>query len=75
LLLTGRRLERVAAVADQIKTSGGEAHAFTADVAAEDGPARTLAVARDVLGGIDVLINNAGGVRAGRLPPRQKSGR
>ncbi len=67
LLLTGRRAKTLAAAASMLKEAGVEVYVATADVATEDGRAATLAAARERLGGIDVLINNAGGVRAGRL--------
>lgn len=67
LLLTGRRPEPLEAAASQLRSAGVDAYAVAADVATEDGRAATLAAARERLGGIDVLINNAGGVRAGRL--------
>jgi short-subunit dehydrogenase len=38
-----------------------------ADVATEEGRRATLTLASEKLGGLDVLVNNAGGVRAGRL--------
>ena len=41
--------------------------AVAADVGTDKGRAKTLAFALDKLGGLDVLVNNAGGVRAGRL--------
>ena len=40
---------------------------LAADVSTEDGRKATLAFALEKLGGLDVLVNNAGGVRAGRL--------
>jgi short-subunit dehydrogenase len=40
---------------------------LTADVATEQGRKFTLGGCIDALGGLDLLINNAGGVRAGRL--------
>jgi len=67
LLLTGRRPEPLEAAASQLQSAGVDAYAVAADVTTEDGRAATLTAARERLGGIDVLINNAGGVRAGRL--------
>ena len=67
LLLTARRSGPLQAAVEQLTAAGIEAHGLAADVATGDGRAATLAAARDRLGGLDVLINNAGGVRAGRL--------
>jgi short-subunit dehydrogenase len=41
--------------------------AIAADVGTEKGREITLKLALEKLGGLDVLVNNAGGVRAGRL--------
>jgi short-subunit dehydrogenase len=38
-----------------------------ADVASPDGRAATIRQAVETLGGLDMIVNNAGGVRAGRL--------
>jgi uncharacterized oxidoreductase len=68
LVLTGRRADALsAAVAALRATTGAEVHGIPGDVA--DGAVRDALVGRAValLGGIDVLVNNAGGVRAGRL--------
>lgn len=67
LLLTARRPDRLDAAATELTAAGIEAHTAVADVGTEQGRAATIAAARERLGGIDVLINNAGGVRAGRL--------
>lgn len=67
LLLTGRRRGLVEEAAAALRASNVDAHAVSADVATEEGRAATMAAARQRLGGIDVLVNNAGGVRAGRL--------
>ncbi len=67
LLLTGRRPGPLQAAVAQLTAVGVEAHGAAADVATGDGRAATLAAGRDRLGGLDVLVNNAGGVRAGRL--------
>ena len=68
LVLTGRRAEALsAAVAALRETTGAEVHGIPGDIA--DGAARDALVPHAValLGSIDVLVNNAGGVRAGRL--------
>lgn len=68
LVLTGRRPDALEAAVRQVRANGGgEVHAIVGDVA--DGAARDRLVAEAVraMGGVDVLVNNAGGVRAGRL--------
>lgn len=40
---------------------------LTADLVATGGPACVVAAAVNTLGGVDLLVNNAGDVRAGRL--------
>lgn len=65
--ISGRRAERVAQALEELKAQGFSAHGIVADVASAEGRATTLKEALAALGGLDVLINNAGGVRAGRL--------
>jgi NAD(P)-dependent dehydrogenase (short-subunit alcohol dehydrogenase family) len=48
------------AVAREIRDGGGRAIAVTADVSTAEGAARVATVARDELGGLDILHNNAG---------------
>ena len=55
VVFTGRQDAQIAAVA---KATG--AHGLTADVAVDADNARTVETALSVMGGIDVLINNAG---------------
>jgi NAD(P)-dependent dehydrogenase (short-subunit alcohol dehydrogenase family) len=47
-------------VVDEITAAGGEAHAVRADMAAPEGPDALMDEAADLLGGIDVLVSNAG---------------
>ena len=64
--MTGRRFEALESAAKRL--DGGSRVAYVAsDVATEEGRKTTLALALEKLGGLDVLVNNAGGVRAGRL--------
>jgi NAD(P)-dependent dehydrogenase (short-subunit alcohol dehydrogenase family) len=65
--VVGRRAEPLRAAVEQIEKDGGEALACPADVG--NGPAVTAIVRQvaDRFGGVDVLINNAGGAEAGRL--------
>lgn len=67
LLLTGRRPDALASAVERLRGEGVEAHSLPGDVT--DAAARAALVdgAERLLGGVDVLVNNAGGVRAGRL--------
>ncbi|MEP9348307.1 SDR family NAD(P)-dependent oxidoreductase [Xanthobacter sp. KR7-225] len=64
LFVTGRRPDALAAALDAL---GPGARGLAADVASDAGRAATLEAALAALGGLDVLVNNAGAVRAGRL--------
>jgi uncharacterized oxidoreductase len=65
--ITGRRPEVLADAAKQLGQAGRNVAAIAADVSTEKGREITLKLALEKLGGLDVLVNNAGGVRAGRL--------
>ncbi|GII57239.1 gluconate 5-dehydrogenase [Planotetraspora thailandica] len=67
LALVGRRLEPLAETAALVADRGGAAHTITADLTADGEPERVVAQAVALLGGLDVLINNAGNVRAAPL--------
>lgn len=60
LALLGRNGDRLNAVCREISDAGGEAHALTFDLAEAHGQERPVAQATDLLGGLDILINNAG---------------
>jgi NAD(P)-dependent dehydrogenase (short-subunit alcohol dehydrogenase family) len=61
VVLTGRDAVRTGEVAAQLATSGpGRAVGVAMDVRDDRSVADGVAVARDALGGIDVLVNNAG---------------
>ena len=47
-------------VAEQIVQAGGTAHAFGADVSVDEEVQRTIEAAANQLGGLQILINNAG---------------
>jgi uncharacterized oxidoreductase len=68
IAISGRRVAVVNEAVQQLsKAGGGKVFGIAADVGTAEGRAATLDQALAVLGGLDILINNAGGVRAGRL--------
>jgi uncharacterized oxidoreductase len=67
LLLVGRRSDELRVTAELIEAGGGAAHVVAGDVTSPADRARWIDVAETELGGLDILINNAGNVRAGRL--------
>ena len=64
VFITGRKPAGLEAA---LRELGGSASGTIADVGTTEGRAATLDGALRALGGLDVLVNNAGGVRAGRL--------
>lgn len=48
-------------VVDAIRASGGDAHAFAADLTDPEQAERLVAQAAEALGGLDILVNNAAG--------------
>jgi clavulanate-9-aldehyde reductase len=58
--LAGRRAERLAALEQRIEDAGGRAVALPTDVADEEQAREFIAIAHERLGGLDVLVNNAG---------------
>lgn len=66
VFVTGRDDAKIATALKTL-SSGGKAAGAAADVATAEGRHQTLEKAIAAMGGIDILINNAGGVRAGRL--------
>jgi uncharacterized oxidoreductase len=67
VVISGRRLNVLAAATSDLKAAGGRVWGVGADVGTSAGRAKTLKQTLDALGGLDILVNNAGGVRAGRL--------
>lgn len=57
----GRNAERAHAVADDIVKAGGQAGVVLGDLATEEGAQRVADDALELLGNVDILINNAGG--------------
>jgi short-subunit dehydrogenase len=60
LALVGRNTERLMAVTREINAAGGHALALPHDLSIPDGHDRLVQTAIDRLGGLDLLINNAG---------------
>jgi short-subunit dehydrogenase len=71
--ISGRRAAFVSAAVDELGKAGGSVTGIAADVGTDEGRALTLRQALDALGGLDVLVNNAGGVRAGRIETTSQS--
>jgi len=67
VVITGRRPDVLANAVRELQATTPSVWGVAADVASPDGRAATIRQAVDALGGLDVLVNNAGGVRAGRL--------
>src|SRR3546814_11692506 len=65
--ISGRRPEVVAEAVRSLQTGSAEIHGTVADVATAEGRAATPEQALAALGGLDIRVNNAGGVRAGHL--------
>jgi NAD(P)-dependent dehydrogenase (short-subunit alcohol dehydrogenase family) len=60
LVLSARSESALAEVAEQCSLKGAEAHAIAADVSDRESVRTLFARAADLLGGLDVLVNNAG---------------
>ncbi len=73
LTLVGRRQQPLDEVAVRVRQGGGQAHVVSVDLTEPGAPAAVVAAARAAYGGIDVLVNNAGNVRAGRLEDIEES--
>src|SRR6266404_4476110 len=67
IVITGRRPDVLSSAAEQLRAGGRQVEFVAADVSTEKGRETTLKFVLEKLGGLDVLVNNAGGVRAGRL--------
>jgi short-subunit dehydrogenase len=66
LLLVGRNEATLQATAQDVRDAGGSARTLAADLTDPAAPDRVVAAALEG-GGIELLVNNAGNVRAGRL--------
>jgi uncharacterized oxidoreductase len=67
IVITGRRPDALATALHELQRASPSVWSVTADVATPEGRATTIHGAVGALGGLDILINNAGGDRAGRL--------
>jgi short-subunit dehydrogenase len=67
LALAGRRIEPLKETCRLVIERGGSAHVIGADLSQAATPARLVDEAVAALGGLDLLVNNAGNVRAGEL--------
>ncbi|MBC9881027.1 SDR family NAD(P)-dependent oxidoreductase [Bradyrhizobium sp. INPA01-394B] len=67
VVVSGRREAALATAVAELGRTGGAVSSVAADVSTPAGRDATLKHAISALGGLDILINNAGGVRAGRL--------
>lgn len=66
--LGARRTDRLEALADRIRADGGTAEAITVDVSDEESARGFVDTARERLGGLDVLVANAGVMLLGPIP-------
>lgn len=67
LTLVGRHAGPLDEVAAAVDAAGGEAHVVTADLTQPGAPARVVEAAVGRFEKLEVVVNNAGNVRAGRL--------
>ena len=61
VVLASRKLERVAAAAEEIRVAGGQASAVAVDVRDPERVAAMMTEVREARGRIDLLVNNAAG--------------
>jgi NADP-dependent 3-hydroxy acid dehydrogenase YdfG len=66
--LAARRADRIEALAKKINDGGGRAVAIPTDVSQEDQANAFVQRTKDELGGLDVLVNNAGVMLLGPIP-------
>jgi 3-oxoacyl-[acyl-carrier protein] reductase len=69
VVVHGRDEERANRVAAEIRASGGRAEVALGDLSDDEGAAYITEVVLSTLGGVDILINNAGGRTTNGNPP------
>lgn len=65
IALAARNAEKLAAVAEEIRSGGGTAEVFTLDIADESSIKRCAKEVLDQMGRVEILLNNAGITRDG----------
>jgi NAD(P)-dependent dehydrogenase (short-subunit alcohol dehydrogenase family) len=65
VVVHGRNTERTQRVVSEIVNQGGKAFAAIGDLSKDEGAAAVVKQTLDALGGLDILINNAGGTDGG----------
>lgn len=65
VVVHGRNEERAKGVADEIKNDGEKAFVAIGDLSTDENAKQVAEQALAATGGIDILINNAGGAEAG----------
>ena len=74
ILAVGRDEDALASTCREIAAEGGVAQALAADVTSDDGPGRIVAMAIDLFGRIDVLVNAAGIIASGTVAATTDAG-
>jgi 3-oxoacyl-[acyl-carrier protein] reductase len=67
VLITGRNTDKLDRARQELARTGGEVFAVQADMSKEDDIKRMVDTAKEKLGGVDILINNAGTMYSGRF--------
>ncbi|MEK9968122.1 MAG: SDR family oxidoreductase [Ferrovibrio sp.] len=67
LMLIGRRIEPLDETAKMVRRLGVDAFTVSADITSQAARQDVISLAVRSLGQIDIFVNNAGGVRAGRI--------
>ena len=70
VVVASRSQEKIDAVAEQLKSSGGEAIAVATDVTVPEDVGNMVAKTVEVFGRVDVLVNNAGGAMFVKPPEK-----
>ena len=71
--LAARSIDKLEAVAQEIKAAGGTAHAFALDVASEDSIKECAKAVIAHFGKVEILVNNAGITRDGLMMRMKRS--